>query len=533
MQGTRTLEVGESRRFAGATLFGHRDGGETAPRRAEVAAVLALSAIALGLRLTSLSRSLFTDEAYSLALAQRSFGHMLGLFGYEANGTAYAVVLWPLVHIFGQAAAVLRAPAVAAGVASVPALWWAARRFAGPAVALLAAALLAINPMAVFYGHQARPYAFVVLGACLAFGSLARALEDPEGFGWWAAYVAAMALTAYSETLAAVLVLPAHALLVLRAPADARRRWILALGAILVLCVPLIVASAIERSRRNPLYWLIKPDRSLIVLALQEFTAGFSDQTALRWLTIAAGAALVLGAAVLVPRRGRRADPWPLAVALCWGLVPFAILLLGSIVTPLFYPRYAIVALPGLCLAVSVAAVRLFAARRGRLVPAAALAGAAAIVAAALAADYKQRDKLQESWPPALAFLSARTPNQPLLLDTVTVLPSLGYYDAAYRSAGDLVVQEWRDRPLPPGVIPYKDPHGFGNVTVGQPTPEQFAAAARRGGGSAWLLVSEADKETQGDPREGPAVAWARGHCQVTIRETVGVWVLRAQSCAG
>src|SRR6476646_9607125 len=114
-------------------------------RRRLLAALTLLTAVGLGLRVTSLGRSLFVDEAYSLALAQRSFGHMIELFGYEANGMPYPIVLWPLVRIFGTGEAVLRVPAVIAGAASVPALWWAARRLAGEAAALVAAALLAVS----------------------------------------------------------------------------------------------------------------------------------------------------------------------------------------------------------------------------------------------------------------------------------------------------------------------------------------------------------------------------------------------------
>ena len=61
---------------------------------------------------------------------------MLLLFGYEANGTPYSIVLWPLIRIFGDGATLLRLPAVLGGTASVPALWWAARRFSAPAAAL-------------------------------------------------------------------------------------------------------------------------------------------------------------------------------------------------------------------------------------------------------------------------------------------------------------------------------------------------------------------------------------------------------------
>ena len=51
---------------------------------------------------------------------------MLGLFGLEANGTTYELVLWPLVRL-SDSAELMRAPAVIAGAAAVPATWWAGR----------------------------------------------------------------------------------------------------------------------------------------------------------------------------------------------------------------------------------------------------------------------------------------------------------------------------------------------------------------------------------------------------------------------
>src|SRR5450759_3703592 len=74
------LDAGCDRRIRPA-----RDGGGDHQARLtrERTALLVLTALALLLRVTSLSRSLFTDEAYSLALAQRGFGHMFELFGYE------------------------------------------------------------------------------------------------------------------------------------------------------------------------------------------------------------------------------------------------------------------------------------------------------------------------------------------------------------------------------------------------------------------------------------------------------------------
>ncbi|HEV3046465.1 MAG TPA: glycosyltransferase family 39 protein [Solirubrobacteraceae bacterium] len=536
--------------------------------RAQAWALAALTLLALALRLTSLSRSLFTDEAYSLALAQRSFGHMVVLFGYEANGTLYSIVLWPLIRLFGDGEQLLRAPAVLAGAASVPAMWWAARQLApGRVVPLTAAALLAINPMAVWYSQEARAYSFVVLAACLAFGSLARAVHGPGGGedgrgpagpagarpgarAAWIGYVAAMAAMAYCDLFAAPLALPAQLLLVRSGGREAMRGWRRALLALLACCLPLLVASGISRSRRDALYWLPKTDRALVELGIQEFTGGFSGVSAVGWLTVLVGAALL--AAVLWRSRGGgdaerdgRALRARLAVAATWALAPAALLLAVSFVKPVFWPRYAIVSVPGLCLLVALLGGAL---TQGRASPGALMRGprslgarggfgaacVAAIVALALYADTRQVHEIQENWRPIAAWLRAERPaGTPTIVDNALVLPSLGYYDPAFSAAnGDLVVQEWRDEALPTGFVGFKDRTGYGSVPDGPPSAQTFARLARRGSGSVWMIVSEVDDDLQANPREGAAVAWARSHCRVEVRESTGVWALRASRCA-
>jgi mannosyltransferase len=515
----------------GATI----DAGEvplerrSAVPRAELAAVLVLTALALALRLTSLSRGLFTDEAYSLALAQRGFGHMVVLFGYEANGTPYPISLWPLVRIFGSSEAVLRLPALLAGVAAVPALWWAARRIASPAAAVIAAALLAVNPMAVWYSQTARAYAFTVLAVCLTFGTLARAFDRANPRRAWVGYAAAMTALAYSGIFAAPLVLPAHALLVRGHGRAGFRRWLASLAAVALACVPLLVAVAISRGRRNPLFWLPKPDRGLVSMTLQEFTAGFSGVTAVRWASLAVVAAMLAAAVMLVRRSGDEGERRAFEVAACWGLLSAALLLVASLVQPVFWPRYAIFALPGLCLLAALAAVRLLRSRRGLVLAAGCLAVLAGV---GVLADVRQRTKLQEDFPSATAWLrSERAAGQPTIVDSILVLPTLGYYDAAFSAHGDTVIPEWRDRPTPKGVVGYKDRGGYGGVPDGPPSAEDFARQARAGAGTVWMVVSEVDKGRQGDLRTGAAAGWARAHCRVQERQSVGVWVLHASGC--
>jgi mannosyltransferase len=499
----------------------------------ETVAVFALAALALGLRLTSLSRSLFTDETYSLALAQRSIGRMVALFGYEANGTPYSIILWPLIRLFGTSEALLRSPALLAGTLSVPAMWWAARQLTTRReVPLLAAALLAINPMAVWYSQEARAYAFVVLSACLAFGALARAISQPDGRRAWIGYVAAMTMLAYCDLLAAPIAMPAQVLIARRGGREGMRRWLLSLVALGVCCVPLLVAALISRSRRNALYWLPKPDRGLVELALQEFTGGFSGVSAVRWATLGSGAALVAAAFWRLRRSDPLSERATLAIAACWGIAPGVILLAVSAILPVFWPRYAILALPGLCLLVALAAGRVWEDRRG---PALVVGCLAILLIAGTFADVRQRTALQEDWPPIAAWLRAeRAYGEPTIVDNALVLPSLGYYDPAFRARnGNLIVQEWHDHPLPAGFVGFKDRTSYGSVPDGPPSATTFARLARGGDGTVWLIVSEVDDSLQEDPRTGPAVAWARQHCRIQVRESTGVWVLRATRCAG
>ncbi|HEX4482752.1 MAG TPA: glycosyltransferase family 39 protein [Solirubrobacteraceae bacterium] len=498
--------------------------------------LLVLSLVALVFRLTSISRSMFNDETVSLALAQRSFGHMFSLYGYEANGTPYSLLLWPIVRIFGTHEAILRLPAVIAGTLSVPAMYWAARGFRlSRAAALLAAALLAINPMAVWYSQTARSYAFVVLAACATFGGLVRLVDDPDrGRDWWV-FVAGMVLMGYSDLFAPFLALPAQLLIVRRAPRASVRRWITALAAALVAGIPLIIAALISHGRRDALYWLPKLDRGLVELALQEFSGGFSGVTAVRWLTllglvVLVGAAIVLAALRRAPSAsGERAGT--LAVAVTWGVLPAALLLVISKVEPAFWPRYAIVALPGLCLLAAVAAERVVSLGRAPV----ALGCVALIAAASLYADVEQRGVVQQEWRPTIHWLASnRNAREWVIVDNVLMLPSIGYYDPSLKAPnGELIVQEWHDTPLPKRFVGYKDPTGYGRALNGPPSLALVRRVAAEGGGSIWFVFGEIDSLEQGTTSQMAVVKWARSNCHVQTRASTGVEVMHATACRG
>ena len=75
---------------------------------------------------------------------------------------------------FGDGAVTMRAPALLSGLLSVPLIWWVGSRLVGSRAACVAAALLALSPVHVWYCAEARLYAPMVLCTLAAFGCVDR-----------------------------------------------------------------------------------------------------------------------------------------------------------------------------------------------------------------------------------------------------------------------------------------------------------------------------------------------------------------------
>ena len=487
--------------------------------RLALGAVLVVAALArvLGLEHRSINGG---DEPFSLALAQRPFGDMLELFQYEANGTLYSLVLWPLSRI-SENEWVIRLPALVAGVAAVAALWWAGRLLVGPRAGLIAAALLALNPFAIHQSQNARPFTMVMLFAILSFGALCRAAGG-GGRRWWVAYVASTALAAYANVLAAGLLLPAHLVLVLTRRRDALRSWAFAVAATLVAMLPLVALAVESRSRRNALYWLDSPGPREVLIAAQDWSTALSESKPLFALTLLVVAAVVVAAARAI-HPGHWSLPVPPAV-LAWALLVPALLVLVAQITPAFRSNYAIAALPGLLLAVAACLDRL---------PRQALAvGLGALLLLGTTAHALQSTReVDEDWRSVAGWLQdERRPGDRVLIDIPGVTAGLAYYDPHFQSRdGLLPVLEWGDTPFPRDVVAFDDPEGYAGRT-GPPPPaviQRYAAGNRR----LFVLFAEYVDRLQGDLPNGAAMRWARRNCKVTEHDAVGISAYLVTGC--
>lgn len=144
-----------------------------------LAALIVLAAI---LRFSTLDlQSFWYDEAFtpvhvlhaSLSATWRAMVHS------ENTPPLWYLLAWADARVLGTGEIALRLPSALAGVATVPVMWGIGYELAGRRAALIAAALVAVNPLFVWYSQEARAYSLFVLMAALAMFCFLRAEREP------------------------------------------------------------------------------------------------------------------------------------------------------------------------------------------------------------------------------------------------------------------------------------------------------------------------------------------------------------------
>ncbi|HKG37639.1 MAG TPA: glycosyltransferase family 39 protein [Conexibacter sp.] len=275
-------------------------GADAATPWLALGAIVVLAAL---LRFATLrTQSIWFDEAATWDLVRRPFGEMLGRIpDGESNPPLFYVLEWGWTRVFGDGEAGLRSLPALAGLLTVPAAYAIGRRAAGGAVraGLAAAALVAVNPLLVWFSQEARSYALATLLSAVALLLFQRALEDRRGrllAGW--AITAALALATHYFT--AFVLAPQMLWLLWRHPH--RRGALVAVGAVAaagLALLPLLLAQA-----GNP-YDIAGTSIALRLAQVpKQFLLGYRGPLALPFGLF--GALLVAGGAWLLLRRTPR-----------------------------------------------------------------------------------------------------------------------------------------------------------------------------------------------------------------------------------
>ena len=299
--------------------------------------------------------SYWRDEAATIAAIRRPLGDLIRMLGnVDAVHGAYYLMMWPLEHVLGSGALVLRLPsavAVAVGAAVVAAT---GRRLISPWAGLGAGLLYAVLPVTSRYGQEARSYAMVMTVAAIASYLLVRVLqaEPARRRRWLVAYGASIAALGILNIFGLLLV-PAHAVTIavacrrgLREPAVRRVAvgWLVAAAAGMAVASPLLVFGWLQRGQ---IAWLGVNTSSSGLNTLFSLSGSFLVTT-----TVLAVVAVSLVLSTEASRERRQAA-WPGRLAeltLPWLIVPPLVLLVVSMAQPVYTSRYILICIPALAL---------------------------------------------------------------------------------------------------------------------------------------------------------------------------------------
>ncbi|HEY0390743.1 MAG TPA: glycosyltransferase family 39 protein [Solirubrobacterales bacterium] len=142
--------------------------------------VAGLTALAAALRFATIgAQSYHHDEIVTASRILRDgFWHAMDAVGFsESAPPLYYALAWLWTQVTGTGEAGLRSVSALAGIATVPVAFMLGAQLSGRRAGIVAAALVAVNPMLVWYSQEARAYALFALLTALSLLYFLRALE--------------------------------------------------------------------------------------------------------------------------------------------------------------------------------------------------------------------------------------------------------------------------------------------------------------------------------------------------------------------
>lgn len=283
-----------------------------AASRRELAALLGLVTAAALLRLLTIDvQSLSNDEPFTVERAAGELSAVLSsIRTTESTPPLYYYLAWGWERIFGDGETGMRLLPALLGTLLVPATWAAARVTLPARSALIAAALVALSPLLVWYSQEARPYALFALLATLGFLFFVRTLRRAPGVPasrdlvLWSLLSLAAVLTHYF----AIFAVGAQALWLFFERTDIRGR--VAAAALAPALVGVALLPLLHEQQENvPRAWTDSFTLSdQLRGSVQELAVGLRWT----WLVQRPGVLAILGlgaaALVLLVRRGTRAE---------------------------------------------------------------------------------------------------------------------------------------------------------------------------------------------------------------------------------
>ncbi|MGA8745366.1 MAG: glycosyltransferase family 39 protein, partial [Solirubrobacterales bacterium] len=214
---------------------------EAPARHTALWVVAGLTALGIAIRFSTLGlQSFHHDEVITAGrVLPGSFLHMLHEVKHsESNPPLYYVIAWAWAKVFGYGEVGLRSLSALFGAATVPVAYFIGRELSSRRAGYITAAIVAVNPMLIWYSQEARGYALLVFLAALSFLFFVRALRTHGS--WDLAFWALASIGALTTHYFAIFLVAIEAIWLLVALRSFWRTVVLAVAGIAVVGVALI-----------------------------------------------------------------------------------------------------------------------------------------------------------------------------------------------------------------------------------------------------------------------------------------------------
>jgi mannosyltransferase len=330
---------------------------ETSSSRAKLAHALELTVVAAIVFGIAVNRpSPWRDEVATLASSRVS---LLAIYRDAHIVDAVHASYYVLVHLIGRGSDDILAGrwisvvclALTVGLVSL-----IGANLGSSRTGVLAGIFLIVSPLASRYAEEARPFALAALASTAATLSLLVATSGRRSRVWWIAYGLLIVATGVADVLALSVLLAHLAYILTLGDRRVSGRWTGYTVVALAVLSPFLRVVLRQRGQVGALH---QPRLSALLSYFEGATSSLAG--------LIAAAVLALGAVALAVRS--QATPGTpslvespataLALAVTWGLAIPVALFLGSQLDPLFAARYLVFCIPGIALALGLAAARI------------------------------------------------------------------------------------------------------------------------------------------------------------------------------
>ena len=311
------------------------------PRRWYLVAILAVGAVVRLLHITK--ADIWHDEGYTMMLIAQGPLEIIERTARDVHPPLYYLTAHIWQGLFGMSEFAVRSLSLVFGLATIVLVYLIMRRLFSEGTARLTALLVAIGPFVVRYGEEARMYGMAAFFVVLATYLMVRiAAQKTVTIKLWLLYGLVIAAGLYTHYYV-LFIIPVHIIYLAWCrggikPVISDWKWWLGNGIGALLFVPWLPVVTAQMTRVSSGFWIPPIDNQTVVNTFMQFIAFSPSHAYIGWVGGALLTLFVVGVThTYVTRKKLRK---PIGLLLLWCVLPLALVMLISLVRPVYYDRY-------------------------------------------------------------------------------------------------------------------------------------------------------------------------------------------------